>query len=624
MVDAGEKMQPNGCFLVKLEIDNCPMAEISFSEMLNMSTFMLLDNYHDILRETVIQLLEDTTWVNDTTMSTLLNAGFGMYHVREHDVIISLRKSALQRLVSQSMTNSDDGNVIVPITIRFLLSEIDLPRAPKLSNPATEVASQSETHPPLPSSDRSNSPGSEVLDQVSELPGVSPIFPTNVAPDFDIPGTTFRGMPVDTRPAGTGPPTAGGGHSTMRREYVSPRDHHNDGGSAGGNGGGGNVPTQPRRGLLFDHSMGRTPLVRTPTRLHPYSAEVTFGAESFEDYMSQFMSSEIRFKDFRKAEIPKFDSSKNESFVHWYKLFCSTCLQWGIWCTPYESALEDHPHGAWWKMLPMSVRNNESFMAHLIYSVLIRETTFPLNSREHDAVEGCPPNAGYSAIYALLRMHHPLLHAVLSTANEIPRHRRTEGFSRYLRRLQEFIARERLATRTYTESEALDLAVRNLTAEWRNEFRRLVERDKRTGPAGTLPFKLALPQLATTFVEYAIEIGREPPGSTQSPSEDRRRSTHGTSILRRLEETHEEGADESPFMPEDDVELIVRAIARNQESSSVCIGCQLPGHTLVDCNRFVDYIVAESLAQRHPTLRTQIVNSHSHFRSRLNAAASRA
>ena len=244
------------------------------------------------------------------------------------------------------------------------------------------------------------------------------------------------------------------------------------------------------------------------------------------------MYSEVRFKDFRKAIIPKFDSGRNESFVHWNKLLCSICLQWGIWCPPYESAQEDNIHGAWWKLLPMSVRNNKSFMAHLIYSVLIRDTTFPINSREHDAIEGCPPNVGYNAIYALLRMHHPFLHGVLSTANEIPRHRRTEAFSQYLRRLQEFIAREPLATRTYTESEALDLAVRNLTAEWRNKFRRIIERDKRTGPAGTLPFKLALPQLSTTFVEYAAEIGREPPGSAHSTTTPR---SHTTSILRRLE-----------------------------------------------------------------------------------------
>jgi hypothetical protein len=101
------------------------------------------------------------------------------------------------------------------------------------------------------------------------------------------------------------------------------------------------------------------------------------------------------------------------------------------------------------------------------------------------------------------------------------------------------------------------------------------------------------------------------------------RSNTKTSILRRLEATPEEEEEESAFLADDDVELIVRAIAQNQESSAVCRGCQLPGHTLVDCNRFVDYIVAESLAQRHPTLRTQVANSHSHFCSRLNAATAR-
>jgi hypothetical protein len=120
-------------------------------------------------------------------------------------------------------------------------------------------------------------------------------------------------------------------------------------------------------------------------------------------------------------------------------------------------------------------------------------------------------------------------------------------------RLQEFIARERLATRTYTESEALDLAVRNLTAEWRNEFRRLVEREKRSGPSRTLPFKLALPQLATTFVEYAIEIGGEPPGSAHATTTSR---PNPVSIMRRLEANTDKEEEESAFMPDADVEQI--------------------------------------------------------------------
>ena len=335
--------------------------------------------------------------------------------------------------------------------------------------------------------------------------------------------------------------------------------------------------------------------------------------------MSQFQFREVKFKDFNKIVIPKFDSHRGDSFVHWYKLLVSSCLQWGVWCPPYESIEEDNIYGAWWELLPQSVRDKESFMAHLIFTRLIRPEIFPPHSKELAAVEGSSANKGYNAIYNVLRLHHPLLHSVLSMANEIPRHKRTEPFSLYLRRLQEFFARERLATRTYTESEALDLAVRNLSTEWRNEFRRLVERDKRTGHQGSLPFKLALSQIATTFMEYADEIGRDPPGPNAATSAPR---STPTAIQRRLEADIEPG-DNTDFFPEADVDLIVRAIAANQASSAVCLGCGLSGHSLVDCNRFVDYIVAESLAQRHPVLRTQIANSHSQFRSRLNAATPR-
>jgi hypothetical protein len=72
------------------------------------------------------------------------------------------------------------------------------------------------------------------------------------------------------------------------------------------------------------------------------------------------MCGEVKFKDFRKASIPKFDSSKNDSFVHWYKLFCSTCLQWGMWCPPYESAQEDSIYGKWWLWLPALFKSGRS------------------------------------------------------------------------------------------------------------------------------------------------------------------------------------------------------------------------------------------------------------------------
>ncbi|KAI2512848.1 hypothetical protein MHU86_1637 [Fragilaria crotonensis] len=214
----------------------------------------------------------------------------------------------------------------------------------------------------------------------------------------------------------------------------------------------------------------------------------------------------------------------------------------------------------------------------------------------------------------------PRLQAALHTVNEIPRQRRAELFSSYLRRLQDFMARERIAGRNYSEYEALDLSVRNLAAEWRSEFRRLVERDRRTGrTSDTLPFHLTMSQLATTFVQYSIQIGRDV--TAPLPPTTRDRYSPSNQIVRRIE-TAPLSSDAlfgtADLLGEHEVNLLVRATSHNQANSAACLGCHQTGHTLTDCNRFVDYIVAESLAQRHPQLKSQVAAAHSHFRSRIN------
>lgn len=142
---------------------------------------------------------------------------------------------------------------------------------------------------------------------------------------------------------------------------------------------------------------------------------------------------------------------------------------------------------------------------------------------------------------------------------------RLETFSLYLWRLQEFIACKCLAARTYTESKELDLAVRNISAEWHSDFHHVVECNKSTGKGGTLPFKLVLPQITTTFVEYANEIGHEAPGSHFSPTTN---CSTPAAIMRRLETTLKEEAADGTFLPDKDVDLIINAIAQTQQSSN--------------------------------------------------------
>jgi hypothetical protein len=118
-------------------------------------------------------------------------------------------------------------------------------------------------------------------------------------------------------------------------------------------------------------------------------------------------------------------------------------------------------------------------------------------------------------------------------------------------------------------------------------------------------------------VEYADEIGREAPGSPPMATNS---CPAPAAIMRRWETTSEDKKSDGVLLPEEEVDLIINAIAHNQQLSAVCLGCQQPGHTLSECNRLVDYIVAESLAQRHPALRTQGADSHLHFCTCLTAS----
>jgi hypothetical protein len=63
--------------------------------------------------------------------------------------------------------------------------------------------------------------------------------------------------------------------------------------------------------------------------------------------------------------------------------------------------------------LPTIFKNTKIFL-------LIKPETFPINSRELEAVEGSTANAGYNDVYNILCMHHPILHSVYSMDNEIP------------------------------------------------------------------------------------------------------------------------------------------------------------------------------------------------------------
>jgi hypothetical protein len=125
--------------VISINIVDCPMAEIPLTEVFDVPTKTLVDNYHDVIRDSVWQQLEHTTWLSAKLLTTLTDPGFGMYHARNRNSVIMLRKPAPQRLIIQRLKDRTRPSDIVHVLIRFLLPDVDIPRPPSSSSASDSI-----------------------------------------------------------------------------------------------------------------------------------------------------------------------------------------------------------------------------------------------------------------------------------------------------------------------------------------------------------------------------------------------------------------------------------------------------------------------------------------------------
>jgi hypothetical protein len=129
-----ESYQAGNLVVITVDIEDCPLVEFPLTELFDITTLTVVENYLDVLRDYVTQVLEDTTWLDNQSTLRLLRARLGVYHRRNEDgLCISMRKPALQRRITQTLRGCDKiGGVHrpvieVPIFIRFLRPEVNLP-----------------------------------------------------------------------------------------------------------------------------------------------------------------------------------------------------------------------------------------------------------------------------------------------------------------------------------------------------------------------------------------------------------------------------------------------------------------------------------------------------------------
>ncbi|KAI2505528.1 hypothetical protein MHU86_8864 [Fragilaria crotonensis] len=209
------------CFLVKLDIVNCPMAEIPLADLFDLVTSSLLENYLDIIRGVVVEMLEDAMWIDESTREKMVDTGFALFEVRDGPgLIISLRAAALQRYVAQSIANRQMpiSTLRIPIMVRFKMTAVEkitlemlLRRTvgPSFGTSDLVPGPQVDSVAPVPS--RSSRTGAENVapsvqfasediatprDEPRSVPGTGPANRGDNEPAINT-GATFRGNPVD-------------------------------------------------------------------------------------------------------------------------------------------------------------------------------------------------------------------------------------------------------------------------------------------------------------------------------------------------------------------------------------------------------------------------------------------
>lgn len=132
MSDAGEIQQPNDYVVIKVDIDDSPLVEFPLSELFDIAASTVVEDYLNVIRAYVTQVLDDTTWLDKICRLGLLRTEFGVFYRREDGGIFSMRQPALQRRIAQTLRSRKGSphSIEVPVLVRFLCPAINLPRNP--------------------------------------------------------------------------------------------------------------------------------------------------------------------------------------------------------------------------------------------------------------------------------------------------------------------------------------------------------------------------------------------------------------------------------------------------------------------------------------------------------------
>jgi hypothetical protein len=144
MAASREFLQLQDDFIVlTADIDDCPLVQIPLIEVFDFASSTLVDNYLQVLHDYVIELLEDTVWMDVNLFLHLLRSGYGICRHMEIGQFLPLRKRDLQSFILQSLRDChvNGHQFAVPLIIKFSVPNSDLPRHHRRSKKVSPTSS---------------------------------------------------------------------------------------------------------------------------------------------------------------------------------------------------------------------------------------------------------------------------------------------------------------------------------------------------------------------------------------------------------------------------------------------------------------------------------------------------
>ena len=116
--------------VITLDIEDSPVAEFPLTELFDIASSTIVENYLEVLQEYVTQIIEDTTWLDMQSKLCLVRARFCVYQRKSDDTLYTMRKPSLQRLINQTLrcSNGTHCPIEVHLFIRLRDSKIKVPR----------------------------------------------------------------------------------------------------------------------------------------------------------------------------------------------------------------------------------------------------------------------------------------------------------------------------------------------------------------------------------------------------------------------------------------------------------------------------------------------------------------